>query len=348
MSYGRLASSPALATELVGLFRHQLALCNLQPGEMCAVITDTAYNPVTAAACMGAALEMGAEVAQTIVPWGMAPWGSDVSARALTGAIAHADLIMSLTTHRLHYRSEIRDALDRGARAVITMEPVHVLSRLRGDEAVRSRSKAGAALFGPARRIRVQTAAGTDLVMDKTGRAALANYGFADVPGHMDFWAAGMIQTAQREGTLEGVLVLDAGDVIFHLGRHVERLVTIRFEKGRVASVEGGTDALMIRKHLSSYDEPKSWLAGHTSIGTDHRALWGAQAIRFPETGAGGADSESYLGNLQIQIGSNDDVLFQGTNDAKSHLGLCILNANVWFDETQILAEGRFVPDAMR
>jgi 2,5-dihydroxypyridine 5,6-dioxygenase len=348
MSYGRLASSPALATELMGLFRHQLSLCNLRPGELCAVITDTAYNPVTAAACMGAALEMGAEVAQTVVPWGMSPWGSDVSSRALSGAIAHADLIMSLTTHRLHYRAEIRAALDRGARAVITMEPVHVLSRLRGDEGVMRRSKAGAALLGPAREIRVKTAAGTDLVMDKSGRPALANYGYADAPGHMDFWAAGMIQTAQREGTLEGTLVLDSGDVIFHLGRHVEHPVRIAFERGRIASIEGGTDALMLRKHFESYDEPKSWLAGHTSIGTDPRALWVAQAIRFPETGAGGADSESYLGNVQIQVGSNDDVLFQGTNDAKAHVGMCMLNASVWLDGAQILAEGRFVPESMR
>ena len=41
MGYGRLVMGPSAATELVGLFKHQLGFCNLKQGELCIIVTDT-------------------------------------------------------------------------------------------------------------------------------------------------------------------------------------------------------------------------------------------------------------------------------------------------------------------
>ena len=89
-------------------------------------------------------------------------------------------------------------------------------------------------------------------------------------------------------------------------------------------------------------------MAGHTAWGTDHRALWSAQAIQFPEPGAGGSDTEAYYGNVQIEIGSNNDVNFKGKNATKAHLGLCLLNCNLYLDDQQIIDHGEFVPEELR
>jgi 2,5-dihydroxypyridine 5,6-dioxygenase len=252
-----------------------------------------------------------------------------------------------MTSFTLHYRPEIRAALDGGARVLAAMQPAAVLARLPFDPEVRRRVTAGAALLDQAREIRITSAAGTDLVMDKTGRRALANYGAADRSGELDFWTAGMVQAAQLEGTLEGRLVLDTGDCCFRLGRFIEAPTAIVFERGRAVAFEGGRDAERIRAELEAGGDDAAFMAGHMAWGMDARAEWGPQVFARPDDG-GGAQIEAFDGNVQIEIGSNDDVAFGGRNRTSVHLGLCIRHASLWLDGTPVIAGGRFVPESLR
>jgi 2,5-dihydroxypyridine 5,6-dioxygenase len=326
---------------LVDLFRHQLAASRLVPGERCLAITDSAWDPACAVACVEAARALGAEP-QLVVLRADQP----VDGPALATAV-HADLVVYMTSFTLHYRPEIRAALDAGARVLAAMQPAAVLARLPYDPEVRRRVTAGAALLDPARTIRITSAAGTDLVMDKTGRRGLAHYGAADRPGQLDFWTAGMVQAAQREGTLEGRLVLDTGDCCFRLGRFVEAPTAIVFERGRAVAFEGGPDAARIRTALEAGGDDAAFMAGHMAWGMDDRAEWGPQVFAGPDAGAG-AHIEAFDGNVQIEIGSNDDVAFGGRNRTPVHLGLCIRHASLWLDGTPVIAEGRFVPESLQ
>jgi 2,5-dihydroxypyridine 5,6-dioxygenase len=343
MAYGRSFSSHAIAVELVDLFRHQLAACRLSPGELCLCVTDTAWNPAYAAACMGAAHALGAEAYQHVLPA-----TRPLPLKALSSAWAEADLVVYMTTHTLHYRPEIRRALDSSTRVLCAMQPLHVMSRLTADPEVRRRAQAGRALLDPARVVRIRSEAGTDLVMDKTGRAALAHYGAADAPGHLDFWGAGMVQTAQLEGTLEGRLVLDRGDCCFHLGRFVEQPTTVVFERGRAVAFDGGLDAVLIRSALEAAGDDGAFIAGHIAWGTDRRAQWVQPIVQVPDAGGGGADTESFYGNVQVEIGSNDDVVFGGKNRSRAHLGLCLRRASLWLDDVQVIDRGEFALESLR
>ncbi len=343
MPYARDFTGMGAAIDLVELFRHQLAMSGLRAGEICLCLTDTAWNPAYANACMGAALALGAEAYQVVFAA-----SRSLPSRTLAPAWREADLIVYMSTFTLHYRPEIRAALDAGARVLCVMQPIHVMQRLTADPDVRRRTRAGAALLDAARIIRIATPAGTELVMDKTGRRGLAHYGAADEKGHLDFWGAGMVQAAQLEGTLEGRLVLDVGDACFHLARLVESPVAITFREGRAVAIEGGLDALLIRKALESAGDERAFLAGHMAWGADHRAKWLAPLIDVPDAGGGGADSESFYGNVQIELGSNNDVAFGGTNATSAHLGLCLLNASLWLDGRKIIERGEFVPDTLR
>ncbi len=343
MAYARTYSSHAMAVELVDVFRHQLAASRLGPGQLCLCLTDSAWNPAYAAACMGAAHALGADAYQVVFPV-----NRPLPGKTLAASWAEADLIVYMTSFTLHYRPEIRAALDAGARVLCAMQPVHVMTRLTADADVRRRTIAGAALLDAAKIVRITSDAGTDLVMDKTGRRGLAHYGAADEPGHLDFWGAGMAQAAQREGTLEGRLVLDRGDCCFHLGRLMEQPTTIVFERGRAVAFEGGLDALLIREALEAAGTDSAFMAGHMAWGTDHRAHWLQPLVQVPDAGGGGADSESFYGNVQVEIGSNNDVVFGGQNAATVHLGLCLRNASLWLDGTPVIARGEFVPALLR
>lgn len=334
MAYGRNYTHPAFVGDLAGLFGHQLRASALAEGELCACITDTAWSPAYAAACMTAAEALGAQGFQVVFGWNRPP-----PARALQAICEAADLIVYMTGHTLHYRDEIGRALARGARVLCCMEPFHVLDRLRFDPQVRAQAVAGAALLGSARRLRITSAAGTDLTMDKTGRRGLANYGAADLPGHLDFWGLGAVQAAQCEGSTTGRLVLDIGDCIFHLARFVESPVRLEFESGRLVAIEGGLDARLIRAELEAAGE-NACLAGHMAWGVDARARWTQPITQTPDTGGGGADVESTAGVVQVQLGSNDDVAFGGRIRSRGHLGLCLRGASLFLDDRAVVRDG--------
>jgi len=338
MPYGRLSTNPQLSVELVELFRHQLSMSRLRSGEECLIVTDTAFDPTYASACLGAALALGAS-AQVVT----LPYAADELPRSFGATVGMSDLLVGMTTHPLHYRDDVREALDGGSRALLAVQPLHVARRLPADADVIARTKSGARRLAHARSVRIHSPHGTDLVMDTTDRPTLAHYGAADEPGHFDFWGGAMVETAQHEGTLQGTLVLNTGDVVFHLGRFVEHPVALTFDEGRLVDVEGGLDAFLLREHLASYDDPNAFMAGHIAWGTDHRALWTAPLIQFPEAGAGNADSEGYYGNVQVQIGSNDDRYFRGTNRSRAHLGLCMLDTSVDLDGETVIDTGTIV-----
>jgi len=323
-------------SDLVVLFRQQLTASGLAAGEQCLILTDTAWDARCAAACEAAARARGAVVEVRRFDAGRPPDASVLAAAA-------ADLVVYLTTWPLHYRPEIGEALARDARVLAVMQPAAVLAQLPFHADVRRRVSAGARLLGPASEIRVRSAAGTDLVMDKTGRRALAHYGAADRPGCLDFWTAGMVQAAQLEGTTEGRLVLDVGDCCFRLGLFMQRPVTITFARGRAVAIEGGDEARQIREALAAGGDTQAFMAGHMAWGMDPRAEWGPHLFREGRQG-GGAHIEARDGTVQIELGSNDDVAFGGRNRSTVHLGLCLRHASLSLDGVPLLDAGRFVP----
>lgn len=343
MPYSRTTTGPHVAAELIGLYRRQLEACRLGRDESCLIITDTAYDPTPSAACLGAALALEANPAVLTLPYSRPFQGE-----ALAATLADADLIVGFTTHRLHYDPYLRAALDGGTRALLAVQPQHVLQRLTANPDVVARTRLGAERLAKATTLSITSSHGTDLSMTISGRPALAHCGVADEPGHFDFWGAAMVEIAPLEGSVEGTLVLGRSDQIFHLGRYVDDEVHIRFERGRAVSIEGGLDAVLLESHLASYGDPNAFLAGHVAWGTDHRASWTAPLVQFPETGAGNTDSEGFLGSVQVELGSNDDQFFRGTIRSDAHLGLCLLGASVALDGEQVIETGRFINSLQR
>ena len=343
MPYGQRRTSPTALVELIPIFEHQLKYCRLTEGERLVAVTDATFDPNYAAACMGAAMQLGAEAFQVLLP-SRKPWPEET----LRSVFRTADIIVYATSHTLHYSEAMREALEQGKRALMTVVPLHILERRVADPGLIARTRIGASAFEHAQKIRIQSAAGTDLSMDVTGRPGVASYGVADDPGHLDFWGAGFFQVAVVEGSMEGRLVLNTGDLIFHFGRHVDRPVTITFRDGRAASFEGGVDAQLIKMFLTAAEDPNAFMVGHIACGTDRRAQWTAEIAQFPVAGGGGADAEAFYGNVQVEIGSNDDVMFRGKNRTSVHLGLCCLHCTLSVDGDTLLSDGEFVRESLR
>jgi len=144
--------NPALVGEWLDAFKYQLAHCRLRSGETVLAITDTAFHPFYAAACMGAASQLGAEVVQIVLSHCTEP-----SEELLEALIAPADLIVYSTTHTIHYSSAMRQALDRGARALMAVVPYHILRRRCADPGLIQRTKWGAQRIHRAQKILIRS-----------------------------------------------------------------------------------------------------------------------------------------------------------------------------------------------
>jgi 2,5-dihydroxypyridine 5,6-dioxygenase len=124
----RLPLTPKLSAELTMLFRRELELCNLKAGETLLIFSDSMFNPHYVAACIGAAMLLGAEPIHMEVPHSTA----SLSSRTIVEAWKAADMVIPLTTHiRWLYSEAHNEALDSGTRTLMVQEPVDILRRLK-------------------------------------------------------------------------------------------------------------------------------------------------------------------------------------------------------------------------
>ena len=65
--------------------------------------------------------------------------------------------------------------------------------------------------------------------------------------------------------------------------------------------------------------------------------------MQSPEAGAGNADSEGFLGSVQVELGSNDDQFFRSAIRSSAHLGQCLLRTSVVLDGESVIERGQFV-----
>lgn len=349
-----LPTNPAAATEIVGLFRDLMELSLVTKGETVLVYCDTLTPPFYPAAALGAAHDLGAVVAQMMVPAtspAVQPWAPDIpEARPemIVSAWLGADLIVDMTTGAGQFYTPVTTiALKAGKRIMRLMGTLDDLRRMWPSDSVKNRVLESKKVLEGGDTIRVTSPGGTNLTMKMTGRPAATQYGRADEPGRWSMPNEGQIACAPIEGSVEGTLVLDIGDIILNLSRYVGNPVTLTIERGAITRIDGGLEAFLLRDWFASWNDPKAYIVSHIGWGCHDKANWGRMGIIWTTPG-GFMDAESYYGNMQIAFGSNMSQALQGTNDTRAHIDIECRNNNFWVDDVQVLQEGQFLIDALK
>ncbi len=341
--------------ELVGLFQKGLQACNLKPNEKVCIFTDTATNPHYSGAFMGAAKALGAFVYEVKVPSIPEVRGAGLGEIPLEkveippdgpmAAMRAANLVINLATVRWLYTPETNAVIESGARILMVKDPPGVLRRLQASPDLKARGLAGAAAVTKATKIRVTNDAGTDLTFDKTGRKGKCQYSAADEPGRWDQWPSGSVSCAPLEGSATGVLVIDVGDVVLRVPRHLSGPIRCEFENGRIVSMKGGIDALLVKEYMDKFRDEKAFIPAHVGWGTHKAAQWQMLAEEAP---GGHHDAEFYYGNVLLGFGSNYTTMMGGNNVTNAHIDICMRNCSFWLDNRQVLEHGRIVPEELR
>lgn len=338
--------------DVVALFQAELELCKVTPDETLVALTEGNTRGDIAQAFLSAAERIGANAFQVDVPkrtaGGIGNVGQNSLAanRAAIDALKRADIVIDLMF--LLFSPEQIEITDSGTRMLLVMEPLDILKRLFPSEEQRRRVEAGERRLANAKEMRIASRAGTDVTYRLGKYGVLTEYGYTDTPGRWDHWPSGFLCTSAEDDGVNGVVVIDKGDIITQpFLDYVREPITLTIKNGYIVRIDGdGLDAQVVRDYIASWNDPRAYAVSHIGWGLNELARWNYLQTSAPHLRGFGMDARSFYGNVLFSTGPN--VELGGTNDTPCHLDIPLRGCTLWLDAEQILAAGQVVPDDMR
>jgi leucyl aminopeptidase (aminopeptidase T) len=173
------------------------------------------------------------------------------------------------------------------------------------------------------RQIHIRGRAGTDLTLTVDGRPWKTDAA-GPHPGDGANFPGGEIFVAPHRDGADGVLVADL-TVPYTVDGLVDEPVTLRFERGRVTSIEGGRAAAMLREIVDEAGAGGDVIA-ELGIGLNHTVVPRGHVMLDEKAG----------GTAHVAIGRNTGP-YGGDNESTIHVD-CVFSA------PEVEADGRLVP----
>ena len=332
-------------------FAAALALCELPPGSSVAILSESQSRAVNVHLAELAALRLGMNAFHVILPTPRqsAPVAvrSTGSSNAIQGlrpvieALKAATLVADLTVEGLMHSDETPEILQAGSRILyISNEHPDVLERLAPDAALIPRVRRGRALMQAATRMHIASAAGTDLAIGLAGARIGGNLGAVPEAGMLATWPGGICSCFPALGSVDGVLVLDEGDINITFKRYLEKPVRLVIERDYVVAVEGrGLDAELMRSYFSAWGDREAYGTSHVGWGMNHGARWDSLAM-YDKGEINGIELRAFAGNFLFSTGANP---FAGRRTL-GHFDLPVRGCTITLDGEAVVVEGALVP----
>ncbi len=319
------------AIDLMNLFRRELELCKVKPGEVMAVLTGAG---VATRLCAGVRRRRAAARCRGVPPR---------PARAAAGVeiLKRADVLIDLVG-LLHSPEQV-DIQKAGTRVLMVLEPPEILARMLPRPESRARVEAGARRLARAKTLRITSPAGTDLTyqLGQYSTQPIQQYGYTDEPGRWDHFPGTFVYTWPNEGMSGGTIVLSPGDIIFPFKEFVRSEIRIDVRDGWIRSIEGGFDAKHLDHFLASWNDADAYAMAHIGWGLGDMALWNSISL-FNKESIIGQDGRSFYGNILCSTGPNTDV--GGSRNTPAHLDIAMTGASLYLDDEPIVVDGDVIP----
>ncbi|MBD3321578.1 MAG: aminopeptidase [Chitinivibrionales bacterium] len=184
-----------------------------------------------------------------------------------------------------------------------------------------------AAQLSSARKIKIQTEAGTDLTFETGGRHAKVDDGRLNFKGAFGNLPAGEAYLAPAEGTGEGVIVFDGS---FPLTGILHTPLVLKVREGKVVEVKGHACAKQLEELFLKYRKQSRTIA-EFGVGTLDTARISGNVL----------EDEKVKGTVHIAIGDNASM--GGTVNVPVHLDGIIKSPSVWLDYAQWMDRGQLL-----
>jgi len=339
-------------SELLDIFLHVLRLSKVDATQGVAVLKSANSNPRLVWAAMTAAHRLGAKVFGIELPAtnnqgqiGFDPTGY-VGATSLSGhepakrALGCADLIID--TMLLLHSPEQMELLASGKRMLAVIEPPEILARMLPNEDDKRRVLAGVAKLEAGKKFEVRSKAGTALVADIGQYPTIPEYGFSESPGRWDCWPSAFLFTWPNEGSSNGTIVIDRGDILLPFKTYAQSPITLEVRDGYVRKIHGDFDAEHLRSYYESFDDPEVYAISHVGWGLQPRAQWGALML-YDRVESIGTDGRAFYGNFLFSTGPNTEA--GGKRNTACHMDIPLRNCTVLVDGEAMVRDGDVIPE---
>jgi len=309
-------------------------LLGVRPGEEVALVCDPRSEMEMVHALAGAVEAAGAEYTILMIPTRETERKNDLTTVVEKG-LEGADCLVGLTRSggAPTYAAAVKRLLDGRRLRAISMV-MRSLDHFTGGgaradyEALLGEGRRLQALWKGVERIGLTTPGGTDLRADVAGEEVIVECGFATEPGQEAAFADGEVSQMPREGTAEGVVVVDGP--IAHLGLPPSP-VTLEVEGGRVRAVRGAApQADELRRIVDEVEDADN--VAEIGIGLNPRCRRNGD---FEE-------EKKARGNVHVALG--DNVFYGGSVESGVHIDMVLYRPTVHLDDRAVVEEGRVLP----
>src|ERR1044072_6993889 len=331
----------------IDAFTEVFERCAVKCGDTTAILSATQSRQLNVRLADLAPLRLGAKPFHIVVPTPRkrhpVPVRSTGASEAIGGlapvvnALGAAGFVVDCTLEGLMHAPETPAILKSGARIqVISNEHPEALERLAPDDALEARVRAAAKLLRGAKRMRVTSAAGTNLDIDMIGAPTVGIWGWTEKPGTLAHWPGGIVVSFPKSRGGNGRLTLDRGDVNLTFKRYREAPVRLTLENDYVTRIEGeGADAEMFRSYLSAWGDRNAYAVSHVGFGLNPKARYEALAM-YDQRDTNGTEIRAVAGNFLFSTGANE---FAGRYTA-GHFDLPMMRTTITVDDTVVVRDG--------
>lgn len=338
--------------KMTWLFRKQFELCKLIAGNTVAIVSDLGTRPEYIQAAFAAADEMGIDIYEMRV--NMIPGWTKVGVptigqcKGTLQALCEADMI--LIFHVPLFSTWLKTVRDRGVRVQMIIDAPDDLYQLQSPPGLKEAMLYAHDLYEKTRAVRVTSKAGTDLTYSCSEYPVMSQYGMADEPGRFDHWGVGLVHTFPNEGSANGTVVVQPGDiVILPYCRFVHDQIRLEIRDGHITKIDGGLDAMLMRDWLTEgCTGPKDrdpFALSHLGWGMNPQCRWDSPAMYGDAPERSRAAARSFPGNFLFSTGPNSQG--GGNRVTRGHYDLPMRDCTIALDGKVIIEDGKIIDPKM-
>ncbi|MBD1548114.1 peptidase M29 [Roseibium aggregatum] len=334
----------------IDTFTKALEFCKVAEGEEVAILSETQSRDLNVHLTELALLRLGARPFHVVLP--TPPQRSPVPVRS-TGAsdsvrglgpvikaLKASSMVVDLTVEGMLHAPELPEIISDGARLfMISNEHPDALERLLPDPALTPKVKAAVKMLRAAEHMTVLSKAGTDLKVDLRDAPTAGVWGYCDRPGTVAHWPGGVVVSFPGAGTVNGTLVLDAGDINLTFKRYLQDPVKLTLENDFVVDIEGrGTDAELLRRYFAAWGDKNAYATSHVGWGMNPGARYEALTM-YDQRETNGTEVRAYAGNFLYSTGANEFA----KRYTLGHFDLPVGHCDIALDGKMVIEDGKLL-----
>lgn len=343
-------------------FVRTFTLCNVQPGEVVAILAETQSRRVNVDMARLALEGMGAkvfEITLTTPPLtAPAPVRSTGASDAIgqlapvVASLARADFVVDCTVEGLLHAPEL-PAIMQGADGkrprllMVSNEHPEILERTVPDPALEGVVRSAMKKLKGTQQMHVTSAAGTDLRVRLDKAVVGGVWGFCPKPGMVSHWPAGLALAFPAAGSVNGTLVMAPGDVNLTFKRYLRDTITLTIENDSVVGIAGsGVDADMMRGYWKAWEDAEGhracYAVSHVGFGLNPAARWDAMTF-YDKRDCNGTELRAFAGNFLYSTGANEVA----GRHTLGHFDLPMRGCTVRLDDTVVVNAGELAREVL-